>query len=84
MVGKSIRRDSLIFCEATLDANAPSPYPCHIQGGGCVPVDASVFKTGGGLRRVGRGGFDSHPLPFSPPLSHAVPPSPTSTFSSWF
>lgn len=32
-------------------------------GGGCVPVDAPVFKIGGRLRRAGAGGFDSHALP---------------------
>ena len=32
-------------------------------GGGWGPVASPVFKTGGGSRRAGRGGFDSHPLP---------------------
>ena len=36
------------------------------RGGGCVPVDAPVFKIGGRLRRAGAGGFDSHALPTNP------------------
>ena len=39
-------------------------YNCGLQGGECIPVDAPVFKIGGGLRRAGRGGFDSHSFPF--------------------
>jgi len=39
-------------------------YPVTIiRGSGCVPVDAFVFKMSGRLRKVGGGGFDSHPLP---------------------
>jgi hypothetical protein len=38
-------------------------YNTRLWGSGCILVDAPVFKTGGGLRRAGRGGFDSHALP---------------------
>ena len=38
-------------------------YAKLVDGSGCVPVDAPVFKIGGRLRRASGGGFDSHPLP---------------------
>jgi hypothetical protein len=37
------------------------------RGSGSCPVVRPVFKTGGGLRRAGHGGFDPHPLPPSSP-----------------
>ena len=43
----------------------PQSTATILNGSGCVPVGALVFKISGRLRTVGGGGFDSHPLPLS-------------------
>jgi hypothetical protein len=46
--------------------NFSNPFPLRynrLNGGGCVPVGALVFKISGRWRRAGCGGFDSHALP---------------------